>query len=206
MGDTQEQLNLLDPAVVVLIKTKAFKLQNAVKDAFKKILTYYPRFIQREKTIGPADKDTIGRASYGNNIFDWMALTVLRHWVSYQVACDETHNAPDLGKSVIDVIHRGGNAYLTKHELNNFHAFFPMSGKGCKVIEAKVAALKEDIKQWITPFTKNESQLDTCTTKIDHLTCATVGPNDYPWAAGFKEATSSLEIGSDEDEEKGVGA
>ncbi|KAK3094266.1 hypothetical protein LTR53_019494, partial [Teratosphaeriaceae sp. CCFEE 6253] len=146
MDKVQDNLRILDPPVAAMLKRKAEMLKNAVKKQFQVMLTWYPNHLQRESTVGRADRDNIGRNSYSNDIMAWLALTLLRHWVSFQVADDQTHHAPDLGKSVIDVVMQGGEAYLDKAQLTKWHKFFPMSARGSAVVENKLAEDKESIK------------------------------------------------------------
>ncbi|KAK4912379.1 hypothetical protein LTR49_019197 [Elasticomyces elasticus] len=188
----QKGLYSLNPAVGKMLDDKAAGLENAVKKSFQMLLSYYPTHLQRERTVGRADRDNIGRSSYGNDIMDWLALVVVRHFFAHQVADDQTHHATDMGKSVIDVIMAGGDAYLTRQQLAAWHNFFPMSPRADNVLETKIDELKHAVKQYFTAFTKNESQLNIVATPVNHLTCTRVEITEYPW-----ESFAAAEEGSD---------
>jgi hypothetical protein len=148
--ETQSHIESLKEPVAKILKKKALMLKAAVKKAILNLLSFYPTHIQREKTVGRADKDSIGRASYANDIFDWLALVVLRHHFTHQVADDQTHQAQDIGKSVIDTVMIGGDAYLSKPNLEQWHEYFPMSNKANNVLENKLGELKESVKRFVT--------------------------------------------------------
>ena len=111
--------------VAELLHRKGRTLRDAVKMAEKRILSYYPTHLQREKTVGRADKDNIGRASYSNDVMSWIGLVVLRHFFTQLLADDATHNAPDMGKELVDAVMQGGDSYLDKALWTNSMPTFP---------------------------------------------------------------------------------
>jgi hypothetical protein len=149
INSVQTQLPSLEAGLAAILQKKAFSLKDGIKEAFRGILGYYPEHIQRSVGVGRADIDNFGRSSYSNDIFDWMALTVVRHWLAGQIAEDQTHQAADLGKSVIDTIMLGGNEFLAKRHLTEWHKCFPLSGKASNVLQHKIEQLKEMYKSFI---------------------------------------------------------
>jgi len=145
----QDNIGILDPVVATLLHKKGKALQEAMRFAEKKILSYYPTHLQREKTVGRADKDSIGRASYANDVMSWIALIVLRHFFAQALADDETNHSSDMGKELVDAVMHGGDAYLDKAMLEGFHTYFPMSPKGNNVLEAKISEMKDFIKRFV---------------------------------------------------------
>ena len=113
------------------------------------ILSHYPNHLMREKTLGRADKDSIGRASYSNDIFGWIGLNVFRHWVSQMASQDKTHHAMDIGYQFMKTVEQGGDAYLGKGQMAQFHNYFPMSAKGEGCVENVVSDLKEHCKTFV---------------------------------------------------------
>lgn len=201
MDNVSPHLSNIEPVVHDLLKKKADQLKEAMKQAIRRVLTYYPTHIQREKTTGRADKDSIGRASYANDIMTWIALVVLRHFFAQNVAEDQTHHAKDVGKEMVDYIMEGGDKYLAKPDLEDFHRFFPMSGKADNVLESKISDMKEYIKRFVRDLTKNESHLDLVRTPVKHFTCTVVGANDYPWENGKGKQVRREPSEEEEDEE-----
>ncbi|KAI7203424.1 hypothetical protein KC316_g700 [Hortaea werneckii] len=181
--------------VADLLNKKGRALREAVKMAEKRILSYYPTHLQREKTVGRADKDSIGRASYSNDVMSWIGLVVLRHFFTQLLADDATHNAPDMGKELVDAVMQGGDTYLDKGIMDQFHAYFPMSQKGASVLENKVSDMKESIKKFMADLHKNESMLDTKAFKVTHFTCVKVFQHEYP----FGEARRNVVIDEADD-------
>ena len=114
-----------------------------------KILSYYPQYMQRELTVGYAEKDNIGRASYQNDIFSWIGLVAFRHFAAQNVADDKTHHAADLGFAYVSTINAGEDRYLDRSALSEFHRFFPMTQKGTKVVEDRITEIKEHVKGFV---------------------------------------------------------
>lgn len=199
MPSVQSYLSDLEFPVQQILKKKADTLKEAMKQAVRRILTYYPTHIQREKTVGRADKDSIGRASYANDIMTWIALVVLRHYFAQNVAEDQTHHAVDMGKEMVDLIMQGGEAYLAKQDLEDFHKFFPMSGKAGNVLESKLADMKEYVKRFVVDLTRNESHLEPSRTVVKHFLCTKVELENYPWG---DKAMQRRDTRFDEDEDE----
>lgn len=155
--NVKKNVDKMQAPVRDLLHKKGQALREAVRLAEKRILSYYPTHLQREKTVGRADKDSIGRGSYANDIMSWIGLIVLRHFFAQTVADDAGHNAPDMGKELVDAIMKGGDAYLNRHVLDQFHAYFPMSNKGNSVLEGKIEEMKEFIKKFVVVRTRHRS-------------------------------------------------
>ncbi|KAK5135590.1 hypothetical protein LTR08_005070 [Meristemomyces frigidus] len=187
----------LPKAVSDILTKKAKVLMAAMQQAEMKILSYYPSHLQREKTVGRADKDNTGRASYANDVMSWIALTVLRHFFAQNLCNGNTHNAEDMGWEVVTAIMAGGDTYLNKPQLESFHNLFPMSRKGAGVVEHRLDEMKELIKSFVRDLAKNESQLDIRLFPVKHFTCTTVDIHDYPWNTGYGAAAA----GDSSDEE-----
>ncbi|KAK0322468.1 hypothetical protein LTR82_006427 [Friedmanniomyces endolithicus] len=202
----QQGLPTVNPAIAEVLTKKATKLKDAVKGSMQRMLSYYPTALQREITVGRCDIDKIGRASYGNDILHWLALVSFCHWATHQIADDQTHHAADFGKSVVDVVMLGADAYLSRPEMDDWHVFFPMSPRSKSVILERLDGIKATVKQFVRVLTANESQLNTDATPVEHFTCSTVNVADYPWegddaARGERVSTETVpEVGEGEEE------
>lgn len=172
--------DLLPKAVADVLEKRARILMNGVKMCLRNVLSYYPLHLQRARTIGLADMDNFGRNSYANDIFHWMALTVFRHYITQHVADDQTHHATDMGFALIQAISKGGDAYLDKASLTEFHRLFPISHRGGAVVENKLNDIKEEVKKFVQPLMKNQTLLQP-STPHNYFTCANVHSLDYPW-------------------------
>ena len=123
-----------------------------------------------------------GRNSYSNDIFIWIALTIFRHYVGQNSTSDLIHNCDDAGIQFMSKIMGGGDAYLTKPDLEDFYRRFPMTNKGKSVVETWLMETKEYVKKWAVHFFENKSQLDVKTYPSYYFTNANVGYGDYPFA------------------------
>ena len=148
-AELKERLRGVPSPLAAVVVEKGKIIQDGIQLGVMKMLTYYPTHLHREKTVGRADRDSIGRASYGNDIMSWIGLVWLRHWLAHHVGYDNTHNAEDLGFAFAQDILKGGDAYLSKAELEDFRKIFPMSSKGDAVIETKLDELKHHLKSFV---------------------------------------------------------
>ncbi|KAK3069681.1 hypothetical protein LTR53_011774, partial [Teratosphaeriaceae sp. CCFEE 6253] len=64
----------------------------------------------------------------------------------------------------------------------------------------KLAEDKESIKQFFTPFMRNESQLDVVANPAAYFLCTSVQMTEYVWETVTYDYTSGEETESDEDE------
>lgn len=135
--------------ILAVLEAKAKMLMDGVKMSQLQMLSYYPRTIQRELKVGLAEQDNIGRASYSNDIMTWIALVAFRHYVGQNVASDHTHHAEDMGYSYVYLISEGGDRYLDKPALQDFHRLFPMTQKGTSVLENRLTEIKEYVKKFV---------------------------------------------------------
>ena len=138
----------LPDEVVKILKRKGEWVKKTVSDSSRYLASYYPSMLLRE--FKPGDKDNVSRASYGNDIMMWIAVTIFRHWVCDMMASDKTHQAKDCGWAWCSAICKGGDFYLDRKMLQtSFHSRFPMTGKGMACVEHRLAEVKDDVKQWI---------------------------------------------------------
>ncbi|GIZ45432.1 hypothetical protein CKM354_000859900 [Cercospora kikuchii] len=170
----------LPDEVVELLRKKGEWVKKTVSDSSRYLASYYPSMLLRE--FKPGDKDNVSRASYGNDIMMWIAVTIFRHWVCDLMASDRTHHAKDGGWAFCNAICKGGDTYLDRKMLQlSFHARFPMTGKGMACVEHRLSEIKEDVKQWILPLKKSNSALDLNQYPVTHFLHVHVYSEDYPW-------------------------
>lgn len=164
-----------------IVNKKADQLRELSRKLQSDLLSYYPDNLQRTKTTGRADRDSIGRASYANDIMAWLGLTCWRHWLAQMVINDHTHNAEDMGWQFYKCVYEAGDSYLDREQMEQFHRYFPMSNKGEGVLENIVNQLKAHGRKIVEPAMRSYCQLDVERHEVAHMTCIRIGPNDYPW-------------------------
>ena len=84
-----------------------------------------------------------------------------------------------MGYDFMEKISIGGDSYLSKADLEEFHRRFPMTSKGVSVVERWVSELKVYCKKWATHFFENRSQLDVKTYPSGYFTNTKVDVDDY---------------------------
>ena len=163
--------------VVVEICERRYKYQSSMKQAIElRILGHYPVSMQR------TEQDQHGRATYSNNIYSWMAISLFRQWFGQNIVDKKTSTAADGGASIYRQIARGGQAYLTRAQVADFYLSFPMTRKGRTVFESHLTAYKEEIQAFVQPLMVNNTQLEQAADDpLDYLLCLEVKDNDYPW-------------------------
>lgn len=135
-----------DSKVAAIVTKKAGKLSEAVKDSMMHVMTFFPPPMLRSNVHNLANIDHFGRNSYSNDILSWMAITFFRQYLAQHIAGDKSHNAEDTGFALIKAIGKGGDAYLDKNHLEQFHQYFPMSNRAKAVVENKINEVKESVK------------------------------------------------------------
>lgn len=168
---SEEMKENLDPKVRELCQKKHEEVQRLKFTIECKVLKFYPDCITRELGAPP---NRISRMSYSNDIMDWMALCLFRHWFSSCLAADRHRHAKDGGHWLYSALAQGGPAYLDKPALKSYHEKFPMSTRGDNVLEKHMEDLKKLIMPLVRPVMKNESQLDCERFPVDYTTCIKV--------------------------------
>lgn len=106
------------------------------------IMTYYPPALRRTAEAG--------RKDYANDIFLHMALSLFRHWFGLQVIERRNHiSSNDGGWAFYQELLTGGEAYLRREDLREWHEMFPMSGKGTMVLQNHLNDIKEEVRKLV---------------------------------------------------------
>lgn len=174
---------VIHPEMQSICKVKLEELISLRRNVNSQILGQYPEHIQREH-----GSNEIGRASYSNDIMTWMAIAVFRQYVGQAIARGLTFEAEDGGFEFYHKLNTGGQAYLDRSMVRQFHYRFPMSSKGQIVLENHLDDLKKMIKPFIQGIICNRSQLDISKYPVPYLTCLEVGKFDIPWIRDRRQA------------------
>jgi hypothetical protein len=94
----------------------------------------------------PSEDLPIKRESYAKDILVWMALTFFRHWVSQRLITGKGRDASDCGYDLFSSLGAGGDTYMDKSVINQFHTRFPMTKKAMNVLENHLFEIKECMK------------------------------------------------------------
>ncbi|KAK3717577.1 hypothetical protein LTR37_005643 [Vermiconidia calcicola] len=175
----QDMLPKLDVRVAAVLEKKASALKESVKLSQLHLLSYYPPQFQRDLGVGYADIDKIGKNSYSNDIFGWMALDMFRIWIAQNCASDYTHHAQDMGYEFMRRVGQGGPAYLAKPDLEGWYQKFPMTDKGKQVVERWLDQIKEHVKPMASRLLENASQYEYRKVQAEFFSCTKVSFNDY---------------------------
>lgn len=178
---TAIKVQRMHPDVVATLEHKAGEVKKFAQLVETSLLSYYPKNMLRNRTVGRADRDSIGRSSYANDIMSWIALTVWRHWIAQTICNDKGHMDEDMGYALFDCINKAGEHYLGRGVLEAFHGYFPMSQKGSAVLENRVNELKKHAAETVKKILINESSLDTSRYSYEYILSAKILLSDYPW-------------------------
>lgn len=167
---------MIHPEMQEVCKRKLEEQLQRKRQTINLMLGYYPQRIQRECESGG-----IGRASYSNDIMAWMALAIFRQYIGQAVALGLTADCKDGGFDFYMKISEGGQSYLDRQTVRQFHYRFPMSSKGQIVVEHQLDELKRTAKGFVVELMANKSQLDVQKYPVLYLTCLEVERMDIPW-------------------------
>lgn len=177
----------------VLIQQKAAYLKQLKLNTERHLLEYYPsRIVHKED-----QEDFVpGRATYANDIYLWMALTLFRQYVGSSYAMNYHHRAADGGLALYRTLGTASNSYLRKSTLEAFHRTFDMSSKGKACLAQAVEAIKEDIKPCLGKLLIDRSQAtrNPDAPRLKHLTCTEVADHELPWYTAPPAQVSGADV------------
>jgi hypothetical protein len=182
--------NLIDcirdvPTVRGLIEKYHRALLEKSKILELSILSHYPQAMRL-----PSEDLPIKREFYAKDILVWMALTFFRHWVSQRLITGKGRDAPDCGYDLFFALGTGGDTYMDKSVINQFHTRFPMTKKAMNVLENHLFEIKECIKKVVdqSKVLRSQCQLDVHRFPAKYLTCTEFARKDFPWLKEEREA------------------
>ncbi|KAJ9666262.1 hypothetical protein H2201_003696 [Coniosporium apollinis] len=178
---TADQKSELSNDVMTLIDKKHLELLARSQDLEAKVFRLYPRSMRRDATL-----QEVGRAAYSSDIYAWIALCVLRHWLGDQIAMDRGHHAPDGGYALYCKLAQGGMAYIDRTDLGPFFGMFPMSVKAKACVENCVLEIKELVRRMVegSKLLNSNLALDVGKYGVDYLTDVKVAKGEFPWLKG----------------------
>lgn len=161
-----------------LIETYHFKLLHKCKALELSIMSLYPGTMRL-----PVGDLPIKRESYAKDILVWMALMFFRHWLSQRLITEKGRHNIDCGFELYKQMGTGGDCYMDKSVINQFHTKFPMTKKALNVLENHLREIKECVKDVVDQHKILESncQLDIHRFPVKYLTCTVFQRSDYPW-------------------------
>lgn len=164
----------------ILINRKAAYLKQLKLNTERHLLEYYPsRMVHKE------DQEAYvpGRATYANDIYLWMALTLFRQYVGSSYAMNYHHRAADGGLAFYRTLGTAEATYIRKNTLEAFHRSFDMSSKGKACLQQAIDAIKSDIKPCLSKLLVDRSQATRSPNapRLKHLTCTEIADVELPW-------------------------
>lgn len=173
------------PSVRALIEKYHRALLDRARSLELSILSHYPQAMRL-----PSEDLPIKRESYAKDILVWMALTFFRHWVSQRLITGKGRDALDCGFDLFSALGTGGDTYMDKSVINQFHTRFPMTKKAMNVLENHLFEIKECIKRVVndSKVLRSQCQLDVHRFPVKYLTCTEFAREDFPWLKEEMEA------------------
>jgi hypothetical protein len=166
------------------------KYHQALLDKGKKLETHimasYPGTM-----AAPSDDVPIKREVYARDILVWMALTFFRHWLAQRLMLDKGRTAPDGGFELYRQLGAGGDAYMDRSVIVQFHSRFPMTKKALNVLENHVLEIKACMAEIVKQhgILDARCQLDILRSPVSYLACTEFQRADLPW---LKDAASAV--------------
>lgn len=172
------------PSVRGLIEKYHRALLEKSKNLELSVLSHYPQAMRL-----PSEDLPIKRESYAKDILVWMALTFFRHWVSQRLITGKGRDASDGGYELFSALGTGGDTYMDKSVINQFHTRFPMTKKAVNVLENHLFEIKECIKKVVddSKVLRSQCQLDVHRFPVKYLTCTEFAREDFPWLKEERE-------------------
>jgi hypothetical protein len=166
------------PGLRALIEKYHRGLLTQCKNLELSILSLYPGDMAM-----PAEDLPIKREAYSKDILIWMALTFFRHWIGQRFITEKGRHALDCGYELYKKIGTGGEAYMDKSVINQFHTKIPMTKKAMNVCENHLHEIKELMKGLVDQhkILKSTCQLDVHRFPVTYLTCTEFKNGDFPW-------------------------
>ncbi|KAI9737767.1 MAG: hypothetical protein M1834_009135 [Cirrosporium novae-zelandiae] len=172
----QEKKETLNKEVLDIVKRKLEEM-NIKKQAIEiRILGHYPMSLPQSGT-----SSVPFRSAYAKNVFMWMVISLFRHFFAQAVIERRTRDADDGGAAFYRRLWEGGQAYLDRTALAQFHESLPVSSKAKTVFENHMNAYKAEVKSFVRDLISNNARLDVIKHPTTHLTCCVVDSDDYPW-------------------------
>lgn len=138
------------------------------------------------------------RQDYAKDVLIWIALTWFRHWLGQRLISGRGHQAPDGGYSLYSAIDAGGEAYMDKAIISQFHNMFPMTKKALGILEQHLLEIKHCMSEWVkkSNLTKSNCQLNVQEYPVDYITSVEFEEGDFPWVIKQEEdGTKTLKRG-----------
>jgi hypothetical protein len=135
----------------------------------------------------PSEDLPIKREAYARDILIWMALTFFRHWLTQRLLLNKGRHAPDSGYELYKQLSVGGEEYMDRTVMVQFHSKFPMTKKALNVLSAHVTEIKSFVAKMVQEhgILGSECALDLQRFPVQYLTCTEFKTEDLPW---LKEA------------------
>lgn len=120
----------------------------------------------------------------------WMALSWFRQWLTHKIINNKNYNADDGGYALYRAIGAGGDAYMDKEIISQFHGMFPVTKKALSVIENHVGEIKLLMQEWVVKsgLLKSNCQLNVEQYPVNYITCTEFERADFPWLKSEMEA------------------
>ncbi|KAF1970952.1 hypothetical protein BU23DRAFT_537123 [Bimuria novae-zelandiae CBS 107.79] len=180
------------PAAKMLAEKYHQRLVQKSRALENKLMSHYPGDMAMPKEDIP-----IKREEYAKDILVWMALTWFRHWFGQRIIAGKGYFADDGGYALYKAIGAGGDAYMDKAILTQFHGMFPITKKALNVLENHLLEIKECMAEWVqkSNLLKSNCQLNVQMYPVEYITCVEFENGDFPWLAKEQEEAAKLKRG-----------
>ena len=167
---------------------KANELMNEKFRIERLMMDYYPSRMHHPQAAG--DERPPVRETYTNDIYLWMALTLVRQYFASAMLSNMHHRASDGGAYLYQSVGASNEEYLRKDVLERFHAQFAMSAEGKEKLYMAVVFVKDAMRKVVKPLLVDHSLINRRPEGPwpRYLTCCEIADDELPWLAEKSQA------------------
>ncbi|KAI9732928.1 MAG: hypothetical protein M1818_007361 [Claussenomyces sp. TS43310] len=171
------------PVIVRLAKRKVQQLDRKKQTMEEDLMHFYPHSLIHR--ADPVTGRMPGRHNYASDIYLWLALILVRQYISTAMFRDQHHRATDGGACLYRQISQGNAAYLIGSDLNGFWAEFEMSDRGKEALEFAVQYVKDQLRPFVSELLVDNTRaaLSADAPVFTYLTCCSITDEELPWSA-----------------------
>jgi hypothetical protein len=190
------------PAIIRCAEKKIAEITTKKRIIERQLVEFFPS-LMRHPPPHPI------RSVYANDIWLWIALTLVRQYIAAAYASSQHHLARDGGMALYSKLAAGGEAYIDAATLAHFDQSFSLSSKSKNCLGDALTHIKHEISTLVTPLLVNRSLLPNpldAQGEYPYMTNAWFEDRELPWYRGpVMKQIRAREEDEGEEEERGGG-
>lgn len=185
---------------------KAAEFDKVKLDLELAIADCYPEHMRKTQPDGtpidgdPTEEVNYDRAAYANDVFGWIAVSMVQMWYAQQLARMQGRAARDGGYKLYKKLVEGD--YLDRDSRKDFTRTFPMKRRGETVLEAQTMMIKQRINAIVRGSGVFVKKAVVSKPETPGFTCFEVDSAEMPWRVRAAQVgAGAVESQEDDDED-----